>query len=82
MCILYPTLKCDIIALEEVQRVTVSKAQQKATAKYVLANYDEIKIRTSKGQKEIIKARADDLGESVNGYINRLITEDLKKAGD
>ena len=31
-----------------------SKAQQKAVAKYMKANYDEIKIRVSKGKKETI----------------------------
>lgn len=62
--------------------MTVSKVQQKAVSKYMSKNYDSIQVRMKKGQREIIKARADDLGESVNGYINRLITEDLKKAGD
>ncbi len=36
----------------------VNKAQQKAVAKYMKNNYDELKIRTDKGQKAIIKAHA------------------------
>ena len=33
--------------------MAVSKAQQKATAKYMKNNYDEIKVRVFKGSKEI-----------------------------
>lgn len=57
--------------------MTVSKAQQKAVSKYMKENYDELKVRVPKGQKEAIKAHAETKGESVNGYINRLIDEDM-----
>ena len=33
-----------------------SKAQQRAVSKYMKENYDEIKVRVEKGQKDIIKA--------------------------
>lgn len=33
-----------------------SKAQQKAVAKYMKNNYDELKIRVPKGEKDKIKA--------------------------
>lgn len=36
----------------------VSKAQQKAVSKYMKENYDEIKIRIPKGQKELVQAFA------------------------
>lgn len=36
-------------------------------------------LRVQKGQKEIIQSRAEQLNKSVNGYINDLIKEDLKK---
>lgn len=51
----------------------VSKAQQKAVLKYMKENYDEIKARFPKGQKEIIKAHAETQGESLNAFINRAI---------
>ena len=57
--------------------MAVSKAQQKAVSKYMKANYDKIKIRVPKGQKEIIQAAATKQGESVNGFISRLISEAL-----
>lgn len=58
-----------------------SKAQQKAVAKYMKNNYDEIKIRLPKGEKEKIKIFAASRGESVNGYICRLIENDMKESG-
>ena len=56
-----------------------SKAQQKAVSKYMKNNYDEIKIRVSKGQKDEIKAHAESKGESLNGFINRAIDETVQR---
>lgn len=55
--------------------MAVSKAQQRAVAKYTRANYDEITIRVPKGEKETIKAHAISTGESVNAFIGRAILE-------
>jgi len=55
-----------------------SKAQQKAVSKYMKANYDEIKIRIPKGEKEIIQAFAEQNGESTNSFIYRAIKEAMK----
>lgn len=57
--------------------MAVSKAQQRAVTKYMKENYDEIKIRMPKGQKGIIQAHAEANGESVNGFINRAISETM-----
>ncbi len=59
--------------------MTVSKAQQRAVNKYMKENYDEIKVRTDKGKKERIKAHAENRGESVNGFINRAIDEQIER---
>ena len=56
-----------------------SKAQQKAVAKYMKNNYDEIKVRMPKGKKDIIKAHADKKGESINGFVNRAIDETIER---
>lgn len=56
-----------------------SKAQQKAVAKYMKNNYDELKIRVSKGNKDIIKAHAAEQGESLNGFVNRAIDEAMQR---
>lgn len=46
---------------------------------YILRTYDRINLTVAKGDKEKIKAHAESKGESVNGYINRLIREDMEK---
>ena len=63
-----------------------SKAQQRAVSKYMKENYDEIKIRVEKGKKDIIKAHAESMGESLNAFIQRAISEvmecDKQRDGD
>lgn len=59
--------------------MAVSKAQQKAVNKYMKENYDRINLTVPRGNKDVIKAHAEGLGESVNGYINRLIAADMAK---
>ena len=41
--------------------------------------YDRINLTVPKGQRVAIKARAESLGESVNGYLWRLIQEDMAR---
>ena len=55
----------------------VSKAQQRATAKYEAKAYDKLLLRLQKGRKDIIQAHAADQGESVNGFINRAIDSQM-----
>lgn len=57
--------------------MAVSEAQRRAVAKYNAANYDRIELRVEKGRKEQIQAAAEARGESVNGFINRLISDAL-----
>ena len=59
----------------------VTKAQMKATAKYEKANYDDIRLRVKKGQREQIKAYAESQGKSLNSYINELIQADMLAHG-
>lgn len=59
--------------------MAVSKAQQRAVSKYMKANYDEIKLRVSKGKKETIKAHAEFTKETTNGFINRAIDEAMER---
>lgn len=58
-----------------------SKAQQKAVTKYMRENYDEIKVRVEKGRRDIVKSHAEARGESVNGFINRAISETMERDG-
>ena len=57
----------------------VSKAQQKAVAKYMKNNYDEIKVRVEKGKREIIKAAEEQAGESLNGYIKKAVDQRMER---
>lgn len=56
-----------------------SKAQQRAVSKYMKENYDEIKVRVEKGQKDVIKAHAEARGESVNAFVGRAIEETMQR---
>ena len=42
-------------------------------------NYDRLAVTVAKGAKEQIRSRAAEQGESINGYINRLIKQDMSK---
>lgn len=54
-------------------------ARTKANNKWNAKAYDRINLTVKKGQKEIIQAYAEKHGESVNGFINRAITETMQK---
>ena len=53
----------------------ISKAQQRAVAKYCAANYDRIELKVPKGYKAALVAASTQQGESLNGFINRLLRE-------
>lgn len=57
--------------------MAVSKADQKAVAKYVKNNYDELKVRLPKGERERVKAYADSQGQSVNALIADLLQREM-----
>ena len=62
---------------ERGESMPVSKAQQRAVAKYMAANYDEVKIRIPKGRKVDIDAYAKLHGQSINSLMNGLIRDTL-----
>lgn len=57
----------------------MGKASTRAQNKYILKAYDRINLTVMKGQKDIIKAHAEERGESVNGFINRAIEETMER---
>ena len=82
MLIFYHDVVCLSIIIYEslvINIMAVSKAQQKAVAKYMAENYDEIKVRVPKGKKDKIKAHAEKHGESLNGFVNRAVDEAMSK---
>ena len=59
--------------------MAVSKAQQKAVTKYVKNKYDRFGLTMPKGNLDTIKAHAATRGESVNGFVNRAISETMER---
>ena len=62
--------------------MTVSKAQQKATMKYMKNNYDDLRIRVPKGKKQAIKDFATSKGKSLNEFVNTAIDKELDSSGE
>ena len=47
--------------------------------KYNKVKYEDLRVRVPKGRKEIIQSHAEARSESVNGFINRAITETMER---
>jgi hypothetical protein len=54
------------------------KTSNESKAKYNAKSYDRLELVVKKGQKDIIKQHAEKFGYSLNGYINKLIVDDMK----
>lgn len=59
--------------------MATSKAQQKATAKYEAKAYDKTLVRLPKGRLEEVRDHTAARGESVNGFINRAIVNQIER---
>ena len=57
----------------------VPEANKRAIAKYNAKTYDRLEVKVKKGQKAVIQAHAQSKGLSLNGYINKLIDDDMSK---
>ena len=58
--------------------VAITEAQKKAVAKYNAKAYDEIKLRVSKGKKEVIQDVAASQDKSTNEYVKNAIQSKIK----
>ncbi len=56
----------------------MGKTSTASKNKYNAKAYDRINLIVPKGDKETIKARAEELGLSLNAYINKLIRDDMQ----
>ena len=56
-----------------------TEAKRDGNRKWDAANLDRISLALPKGQKDIIKAHAESMGESVNGFIARAIENQMKQ---
>ena len=64
-----------ISAKEAIERVERQQRRIKRQNEHIKENYDRVSVTLPKGTKERIKAK----GETVNGYITRLVLSDLGK---
>ncbi|NBI84198.1 Arc family DNA-binding protein [Clostridiaceae bacterium] len=55
------------------------RASAASKNKWISKTYDRINLTVPKGDKEAIRAFAAEKGESVNGFINRIIHEAMNK---
>lgn len=56
-----------------------TEARKEGNRRWDAANLDRLSIALPKGSKEIIKAHAESMKESVNGFIARAIDETMQK---
>ena len=56
-----------------------TEARRKANAKYLKESVEDIRIRVQKGQKDIIKAAAENAGESLNTYVRKSIDQRMER---
>ena len=55
------------------------KTSAKSKNDWILKSYDRINLTVPKGDKEKIKMHAESKGESVNGFINRAIENQMEQ---
>lgn len=55
--------------------ITMGRTSNAVKDRYNAKAYDDIRLRVPKGEKDKIQAFAEANGESLNGFINRLIVE-------
>lgn len=61
---------------------TKGKASTRAKNKYNAANYERIALVVPKGKKDKIKAVAQSQGESLNGFVNKAIDNEIKRCDE
>ena len=60
--------------------MATSEAQVRATMKYKAKAYKRIPLDMKIEEYEALKEYTDNTGESINGFIRRIIKENIKKA--
>lgn len=56
-----------------------TEAGNRAVQKYIKSNYDDIKIRVPKGDRERYKDYAASIGKSLNQLVIELIENDIAR---
>lgn len=72
-------LLCEVPDMTEEKKSRYTASQKKAAEKYLSEKVEDIRIRVPKGQKAIIKAHAESVGESLNQFVIRAINEQITR---
>lgn len=64
--------------MPEEKKSRYTPAQKKAAEKYLKESVEDIRIRVPKGKKAIVKAHAEQQGESMNQFVIRAINETME----
>ena len=56
-----------------------SKARIEANNRYNAKAYDRINLAVPKGQKSVIQAAAEKVGQSLNGYVTQAVDERIER---
>lgn len=59
--------------------MALSEARKRANAKYNAKAYDRVEMKVPKGEKDIIKAHAEQYDGSLNKFMNRAISETMER---
>lgn len=59
--------------------MAAAEAQRRARDKWLTEKLETINVRVPKGKKALVQAYVARTGETVNGFINRIIDEALAK---
>lgn len=78
---LHKSLKCGIIGIIKVGDI-MGKTSAAVKNRYAAKAYDRINLIVKKGEKDRLKAHAEQQGETLNGFINRAIDETIKRDMD
>lgn len=57
----------------------MANPQTVASNKYNAKAYDSLRIVVKKGYKDTVQAHAAAMGESINGFVNRAIREQMQR---
>ena len=68
-----------MILLPEEKKSRYTPAQKKAAEKYLKESVEDIRIRVPKGKKAIVKAHAEQQGESMNQFVIRAINQTMER---
>ena len=58
--------------------MAISEARKRANQAY-MDKQDELKVRVPKGRKAEIQAHAEAMGESLNAFVGRAISETMER---